>query len=305
MSFQFLFSPPPDRLSRRGFTLIELLVVIAIVALLIGLLLPAVQQAREAARRAQCQSNLKQIGLALHNYHETNQCFPPGWIGVTGNQPDVNGINGWGWASKLLHRIEQPTLYHAINFKLSVTNAAAHAAIIKQTLPVFRCPSDSSPDTWVLKSPAGVALATLATANYIGNFGTDGLDACLPLSPGVTCQGDGVLMHNLTIRLSDIRDGTSSTLMIGERKSREDLGWHSTWAGVVAGGDESFQRVLGVTDHVPNSPAAHFDDFGSQHATGSFFVMGDGRVRLITSVIDENVFKKLATRAGREPVSDF
>ena len=148
-------------------------------------------------------------------------------------------------------------------------------------------------------------MATLATANYVGNFGTDGLDACLPLSPGATCRGDGVLMHNTTIRLADIVDGTSSTLMIGERKTRADLDWHSTWVGVVAGGDESFQRVLAVTDHVPNSPAAHFDDFSSHHATGGHFLMGDGRVKLITSNIDENVYKKLATRAGREPVADF
>ena len=300
------FHSPTDgrRSAPRGFTLIELLVVIAIVAILVALILPAVQNAREAARRSQCLNNLKQIGLALHNYHETNQCFPQGWIGVTNNQSDVNGLNGWGWASKLLHRLEQPALYHEINFKLSVTNAANSANIVRP-LPTFRCPSDSSADTWVLKNPAGTALATLATANYVGNFGTDGLDACLSFAPGAICQGDGVLMHNTTIRIADIRDGMSSTLMIGERKTRNDLDWHSTWVGVVAGGDESFQRVLAVTDHVPNSPANHLDDFSSHHATGGHFLMGDGRVRMITSVIDENVYKKLATRAGREPVADF
>ncbi len=304
MSFHWLLSPHPALRLRRGFTLIELLVVIAIVAVLIALLLPAVQQAREAARRSQCQNNLKQIGLALHNYHDSSQRFPQGWIGITANQPDVNGLNGWGWASKLLHRIEQPALYHAINFKLSVTNAANTANLLR-ALPVFRCPSDSSAETWILKNSAGTPVATLATANYVGNFGTDGLDACLSFTPGMTCQGDGVLMHNQTIRLSDIRDGTSSTLMIGERKTRADLDWHSTWAGVVAGGDESFQRILGVTDHVPNSPASHFDDFSSAHTTGSFFVMADGHVKLITSNIDENVYKKLATRGGNEPVADF
>lgn len=301
------FSPlpcSPTRPPRRGFTLIELLVVIAIVAVLIALLLPAVQQAREAARRSQCQNNLKQIGLALHSYHDSSQSFPHGWIGVTANQPDVNGLNGWGWASKLLHRIEQPALYHAINFKLS-TSDAVNTASIRRSLPVFRCPSDSSAETWVLDDSAGAALATLATANYVGNFGTDGLDACLGFAPGIACLGDGALMHQRTIRLSDIKDGTSSTLLVGERKTRDDLAWQSTWVGVVAGGEESFQRVLGVADHVPNSPAAHFDDFSSHHATGSYFLLGDGRVRLITSNIDETIYKRLATRAGNEPVGEF
>ncbi len=304
MSVHFLSATNGRRTVARGFTLIELLVVIAIIAVLVALLLPAVQNAREAARRSQCQNNLKQIGIALHNYHETNQCFPHGWIGVTANQPDINGLNGWGWASKLLHRIEQPALYHAINFKLSVANGANSAYVIRP-LPVFRCPSDSSADTWKLQNPAGTTLATLATANYVGNFGTDGLDACLTFTPGMTCLGDGVLMHNRTIRFGDIRDGTSSTLMIGERKTRDDLNWHSTWAGVIPGGDETLQRVLAVTDHVPNSPAAHFDDFSSHHTTGGHFLLGDGRVRLITNNIDENVYKKLATRAGHEPVADF
>jgi prepilin-type N-terminal cleavage/methylation domain-containing protein len=288
----------------RGFTLIELLVVIAIIAILVALILPAVQNAREAARRSQCQNNLKQIGIALHNYHETNNCFPPGWIGMTAGQPDVNGLNGWGWASKLLHRMEQQALYHEIKFNVGVADPL-NAPVLTKALPMFRCPSDSSDDRWILKDDMGNQAAALPTANYVGNFGTDGLDACLSFSPGATCKGDGMLMHNTTIRLGDILDGTSSTLMIGERKTRADLDWHSTWVGVVASGEESFQRVLGVADHVPNSPANHLDDFSSHHATGGHFLLADGRVRMITSVIDESVYKKLATRAGREPVADF
>lgn len=300
----FRSQPHGRRAVPRGFTLIELLVVIAIIAILVALILPAVQNAREAARRSQCTNNLKQIGIALHNYHETNNCFPQGWIGVTANQPDVNGLNGWGWASKLLHRMEQQTLYHEIKFNVGVTNPL-NAPVLTRALPMFRCPSDTSSETWVLKDDMGNPVATLPTANYVGNFGSGGLDDCETAPLGTNCKGDGVMMHNVAIRLQDITDGTSSTLMIGEHKTRADLDWHSTWVGVAAGGEEPYQRILGVTDHVPNSPANHIDDFSSHHATGSYFVMGDGRVRLITSNIDEDVFKKLATRAGREPVADF
>ena len=304
MSVCFPSATAGRRCSARGFTLVELLVVIAIIAILIAMILPAVQNAREAARRSQCQNNLKQIGLALHNYHETTNCFPPGWLGVTANQPDVNGLNGWGWASKLLHRMDQQALFHDINFKAGVTDPL-NATVLTRALPMFRCPSDPSSDTWILKDGAGNPVATLPTANYVGNFGSGGLDDCETAPLGTICRGDGVLMHNVSIRLQDITDGTTTTLMVGEHKTREDLDWHSTWIGVVAGGEEPYQRILGVTDHVPNSPANHIDDFSSHHATGSFFVMGDGRVRLITSNIDENVYKKLATRAGREPVADF
>lgn len=304
MFARFLPATNDRRSAVRGFTLIELLVVIAIIAILVALLLPAVQNAREAARRSQCQNNLKQIGIALHNYHETNNCFPPGWLGVTSNQPNVNGLNGWGWASKLLHRMDQQALYHEIKFNVSVTDPL-NAPVLRRALPMFRCPSDPSPDTWVLNDDMGSPVATLPTANYVGCFGSDGLDNCETAPLGTVCVGDGVFMHNRAIRLSDITDGTSTTLMIGEHKTREDLDWHSTWVGVAAGGEEPYQRILGVTDHVPNSPASHIDDFSSHHTTGSFFVMGDGRVRLITSNIDENVFKTLATRSGREPVGDF
>ena len=109
----------------HGFTLIELLVVIAIIAVLIALLLPAVQQAREAARRTQCKNNLKQIGLAIHNYHDAFNLVPPGWVGVTMGQPDVSGINGWGWASRLLPQIDQAPLRNLINDNLQGGNGVS------------------------------------------------------------------------------------------------------------------------------------------------------------------------------------
>lgn len=112
-------------------------------------------------------------------------------------------------------------------------------------------------------------------------------------------------MHSLTIKLNQLRDGTSTTMMVGERKTQPSDGWYSTWTGVVPGGEEPYQRILGSADHTPNSPAGHFDDFSSHHATGSHFVFGDGRVRMIGANIDENIYKALATRDGHEVVTDF
>lgn len=305
MSFRSFSTPASRRASARGFTLIELLVVIAIIAILVALLLPAVQNAREAARRTQCINNLKQIGIALHSYHETSQCFPPGWIGVTSGQADPHGLNGWGWASKLLHRMDQQTLYHQIDFKLAVEDPT-NAAILKVALPMFRCPSDPSEQAWMMNDEStGNPLLSLPTANYIGSFGTTELDDCESVPLGQSCTSDGVFCHNQVIRLSDIRDGTSTTFLVGERKTDPALGWHSTWVGIIPAGEEHFPRILGSADHTPNSPAAHFEDFSSHHASGGHFLMGDGRVRLITTSIDERVYKSLATRQGREPVGEY
>lgn len=297
-------SPVSRNSQPRGFTLIELLVVIAVIAVLIGLLLPAVQQAREAARRSQCTNNLKQIGLALHNYHETNQCFPPGWIGVTTGQVDVDGLNGWGWASKLLHQLDQQSLYHEIKFRAAVQDPL-NSGVLQRSLPGFRCPSDASAERWTLTDDMGTAIVDLPTANYVGVFGTVELDDCEGLPLGTPCRSDGVFMHSVTIKLNQLRDGTSTTMMVGERKTKPSDGWYSTWTGVVPGGEEAYQRILGSTDHTPNSAAGHFDDFSSHHATGCHFVFGDGRVRMIGSNIDENIYKALATRDGHEVVTDF
>ncbi|MDB5387237.1 MAG: hypothetical protein JWM11_2883, partial [Planctomycetaceae bacterium] len=129
----------------RGFTLIELLVVIAIIAVLIALLLPAVQQAREAARRTQCRSALKQIGLALHNYHDNTGVLPPGWIGVNATgQPFVDGGNGWGWAARILPQMDQAPLFQALNFSLPLMDPM-HATARARMLPIYRCPSDVGP----------------------------------------------------------------------------------------------------------------------------------------------------------------
>jgi prepilin-type N-terminal cleavage/methylation domain-containing protein/prepilin-type processing-associated H-X9-DG protein len=292
---------------RRAFTLIELLVVIAIIAILIALLLPAVQQAREAARRSQCQDHLKQIGIALHNYHEIHQTLPSGWIGVnTSGQPDVNTGSGWGWAAMLLPMLDQKSLYGQCDFHVSVDdakNAKSRAGV----LGVFRCPSDSSEDQWDIEDEAnpGTVLAALPSANYVASFGTRELEDCETLAVGSACRSDGVFFHNSSVRFRDLRDGTSNTFIVGERKTDESLGWHSTWVGVVPNGEERYARVLAVADHTPNDPDTHFDDFSSHHAGGVHFLFADGRVRFMTQSIDKGTFQGLATRAGNEVLGSF
>ena len=305
-----MFSRTPRK---RGFTLIELLVVIAIIAILIALLLPAVQQAREAARRTQCRNNLKQIGLALHNYHEIHRVFPSGWIAVdAGSHSAHEGLNGAGWGTMILPFLDRGNLYEEFDANLAIEDPA-NATFLDTRLPVFRCPSDPQPDTFEIEEEGvpGNILAILPIANYIGVFGTEELDGCenppgtAPVNDDGQCEGDGILYHNSRIRIGEIMDGTSNTIMIGERLTNVDDGWYSTWAGMVSEGEEAFQRVLGSADHVPNDPAAHFDDFSSRHVGGAHFVLADGSVHFVSQSIDTGVYQGLATRNGQEIAGEF
>ncbi len=145
----------------------------------------------------------------------------------------------------------------------------------------------------------------------MGVFGTEELDGCEnapgtdPVAGNGQCVGDGVFYHNSSTKIREMTDGTSNTLMVGERLTRESDGWYSTWAGMVSEGEEAFQRVLGSADHVPNDPAAHFDDFSSNHTGGAHFVLGDGSVHFISSSIDHDVYVALATRRGGEIPGEF
>jgi prepilin-type N-terminal cleavage/methylation domain-containing protein/prepilin-type processing-associated H-X9-DG protein len=276
------------RSRRNALTLIELLVVIAIIGVLIGLLLPAVQKVREAASRLKCKNNLKQIGLALHSYHDRTGSFPPGYVSKVA-QNGGDGGPGWGWAAHILPELEQDNLYRQIPFNRSLLEPVS-AAVRVQGLKVFLCPSDDHIGTFTVVDEAGTPLVDVAHGNYVGNFGNNEIET----NPGA---GNGVFFRNSRVRFADITDGTSNTLMVGERSSNLSK---ATWTGAVPKAEESAALVLGTADHRPNDPAAHIEDFWSRHVQGVNFLFADGSVRNIANGISPAVWAAIATRAGGE-----
>jgi prepilin-type N-terminal cleavage/methylation domain-containing protein/prepilin-type processing-associated H-X9-DG protein len=331
--------------TRTAFTLIELLVVIAIIAMLIGLLLPAVQKVREAAARMKCQNNLKQIGLALHNYHDANQCFPPGYIdGNTdpNSTPDNDVGPGWGWASLILPFLEQGNVYTRINFKQPV-GMGVNAQISQQPLTIFQCPSDPYQQAVpIYDSSFSSPIATVAHSNYVG---CSGWEECFngaggnpqpgPGADGLSGlygpAGRGVFYRNSRTNVAAVTDGMSNTVFAGERSGNHAP---STWTGAVPGGrcpawmatqpptpyspppgpaydSADFGEALVLAHcngtHLPNAdfPIYDPDVFYSMHIGGANFLLGDGSVRFITSSINPNTYQALGTIAGGEVLGDW
>ena len=309
--------------NRRGFTLIELLVVIAIIAILIGLLLPAVQKVREAAARMQCKNNLKQIGLALHSYHDRANGFPPAYFSnlQPGTQPsDPNGDctwneigPGWGWGAYLLNDLEQNNLYRQIRFDLDIKDPA-NAASRATTLKVYICPSEPRPNNFAVVDGNGNPLVTVAHSSYVGMNGAPN---------GVTSDAfdnNGAFIRNTRFQIKDITDGLSNTLLIGERCTNMS---NTTWVGAVQGaivpdlryndlpdqlanaeGDAALVLAHGSTTHLPNNPLVFdADATASFHVSGVNFLFGDGSVQSINSAIDPNVYQALCTRNGGESIA--
>jgi prepilin-type N-terminal cleavage/methylation domain-containing protein/prepilin-type processing-associated H-X9-DG protein len=308
--------------SRGGFTLVELLVVIAIIAVLIGLLLPAVQRVREAALRTQCQNNLKQIGLALHNYHGVSQRFPPGYR-ASGPHSDgaTDTAPGWGWAAFILPHLEQDDVYRQLNLNQPVQASPAITNLVK----AYLCPSDILPDAaFAVPDALGDTLCLAAPTSYAACCGSD--------ASGTTdAAGLGVFYRNSEVRMTDIADGTSNTILVGERAWSNANG---VWAGAIPGGvivrgafnpcqpvvpGASFPAATLVLAHAHLNNAladpdgsAGMDDFGSRHFGGSNFVFADGSVHFLRSISTDNpdgsytadglIFQALGTRASGEVV---
>ncbi len=318
---------------RRGFTLIELLVVIAIIGVLIALLLPAVQAAREAARRAQCTNNLKQMGIALHSYHDERNCFPMSYAAFG---PFVNGAtdtaSGWGWQTMILSSMEQSPLFQASNFSLAVS-APANTTVIASVINNYLCPSDPVPPAaFQVSDSSGNPVAIMGPTSYAASVGNDQSDSTTGLNNNGI--GNGVFHRNSHVRLADITDGSSQTIMAAERA------WTITsgpWAGVATNGvcrrgpanpcpttgalyyaAATLVQAHGNVLNTDTDPDGGIDDFSSRHPMGANALFADGSVHFLKNVLRNSgkradgstiyspaslVLQALCTRAGGEVIS--
>ncbi|MEQ9407020.1 MAG: DUF1559 domain-containing protein [Fuerstiella sp.] len=314
---------------RPGFTLIELLVVIAIIAILVALLLPAVQQAREAARRTQCKNNLKQIGLALHNYHDIYNTFPPGYTarGVTSADPVTAETGpGFAWSFAILPQMDQSTVLAAINTEADATEPTNLALAGSTTLSAFLCPTDTAQNSFEVADGSG-NMIRLPTSNYPGIFGY----GSVTMNAG---QGTGVFFRNSRIRFRDITDGTSNTICVGERRHEHNfvagastVSANSTWYAAIPGvmrpagmggmmgssTEGPGSMVLGhvgqtmgmMSMHSNPNQTNHIVHFSSQHEGGVQFLLCDGSVRFLTENVDYATFRGLGERADGEVLGEF
>jgi prepilin-type N-terminal cleavage/methylation domain-containing protein len=300
----------------RGFTLIELLVVIAIIAILIALLLPAVQQAREAARRTQCKNNLKQLALAFHNYLDVHGIFPPGLTQMTSASgcnaacPDSPIHKPWHWSAFLLPFIDQANMYNALDFNLSpqrgVTDTpdTGNARLLATDSPLAHCPSDVAISS--AKPQSGMDPYwpdAVCTTSYVGCMGP------WPISDSVCGDylGLGMLYFNSRVKIRDVTDGTSNTILLGETYSSNQSSvvnftgtagavdhngfWYGRGNFAQDGGSGQLSAMRSAAGRINppfNSGNVFRRAFKSMHVGGAHFALSDGSVRFISETIDYN-----------------
>lgn len=294
--------------SARGFTMVELLVVMAIVGIIISLLLPALVGARSAARRVTCKNNLRQIGLAFQNYHDTYDRLPPGYVYAVDPETQTP-TSGFGWGLMLLPYLDHQPLSSQIEFEQPLWSFANQAGGIGSSrLPVFTCPSVVTIEDASLEMAGG---GTLSPSNYAASFGPGDMD----VSPA---DKQGVFSRNSDIGFGAIDDGLSHTLFVSERKNdslianstlptsldQQLSNYQTTWAGVVPSAEDPAQEnpryVLFQSRHVPGTPGANNRDASSPHAGGIHWLMGDGSVRFTFDSIDPKIYRDVSTRDGHE-----
>ncbi|MEZ6143322.1 MAG: DUF1559 domain-containing protein [Zavarzinella sp.] len=306
---------------RRGFTLIELLVVIAIIAILIGLLLPAVQKVRMAAHKAQSSNNLKQMGIALHAYHDTYQHFPAGYLAdsraATRNPDTWDGPNGWAWGTAILPYIEQDNLYRQLRLDLPAWDAA-NTALVAQPVKTFLNPGapDSQP-TMNVKDTTGATIAQWGRSHYVANNGQDESWGYLQHELS-GLAGRGPFYRNSRESIASITDGTSTTIFLGEHTTISDKTWVAVHQNAVVCPTDPNRFPFTTCDaaatlvlchsgpaagepgivHPPGWPTCHVCQMYAPWAGGGLVLMGDGHVQFIPTTININVFSAMSSVAA-------
>jgi prepilin-type N-terminal cleavage/methylation domain-containing protein len=308
---------------RSAFTLIELLVVIAIIGVLVALILPAVQAARESARKIQCRNNLKQIGLGFANYLTQKTVLPPGYVVRSTAGSDHLGF---GWSTMLLPFLEQDNVYKTINFEMYPV------ALPQQQMTIFNCPSDpymgaaiymsksagynnpmcSNPmySGWSTGECMGIVTDSTpsfaAKANYVANYGSQALGPVM---------GNGVFGPNTSLPIQFIRDGASNTFFAGERSFAGSVSWAGVSYDITCSAptqtntnilpspvSSNGHHVLGTTQFRMNTNNA---GFSSPHIGGGHMLFGDGAVRFLSENMDALTYQALSTRQGGEIIGDI
>jgi prepilin-type N-terminal cleavage/methylation domain-containing protein len=315
--------------SRSGFSLIELLVVIAIIAILIGLLLPAVQRVREAANQTACRNNLHQMGLALLQYHDKVGHFPPAYLFdetmpdrlIVGEMQEWTYENaskwepmitypGFGWTTYLLPHLEQHSLAEMINWKKPVEHKL-NKEVRERLVKDFICPSDVNVGVFKMLSQLNKPLADFATNSYAACYGTGGSIGELP------AKGDGIFYRNSKTSIKQVTDGLSTTVALGERGS---ILCQAPWIGAVSEGttrihpnapvyvmavEEPATAVMARTGwHQLNGHYSEVYDFFSPHVGMGLFLFADGSVRSMGVNTPLKVWKAVGSRAGGEAISE-